>query len=57
MAIWRRVNPKLLPPELQYTGRLSDALELGKLMKMAGAPEKDIAKAILRKLEKSKAKT
>ena len=42
-----------LPPELVYTGRLSAALRHGRMMKQCGANEKDIAKAIMRKLKQS----
>ena len=49
-------NGHKLPPELAYTGRLRDALRFGRILKKAGAHEKDIAKAILRKLKESEPK-
>ena len=50
----RGINGHELPPELQYSGRLDAALSHGRMMKIAGAPEKAIAGAIVRHLIKSK---
>jgi len=47
------INGHELPYALRHTGRLEDALAHCKLMKITGAPPKDIAKALVRKLKES----